>query len=125
MSALEILLDLLFFHEDYLGTVAACSAGSRNSAPEETTSMVLMGTELQMNVFPNPFNDAISIKVDGGASEFADVKVYDVAGRMVAAADHQSTDNTITIGQNLASGMYLIEVKKGELVKRVKVAKTN
>ncbi len=125
MSALEILLQLCLFHNDYLGSITSCSGAARNSASEEeTTSMVLMEDGLVMNTFPNPFSDALSVQVDGNATEFADITVYDVAGRIVDHKEHQPTGTTITVGQQLANGMYILEAKKGPLSKRVKVSKT-
>jgi hypothetical protein len=52
-----------------------------------------------------------------------DVTVYDVTGRVVETKPGQSVESVIAIGQNLASGIYIIEVNQAGVVKKIKVVK--
>jgi hypothetical protein len=53
------------------------------------------------------------------------VIIYDLTGRVIQILKDQPVGTELTTGRGLISGMYLVEVKSGELSDRIKVVKTN
>lgn len=75
----------------------------------EVISAVDKGIETSQNLkgYPNPFKESINIVLTS-TSEMATVIVKDINGRILYKEKHP-TNNTITIGENLESGVYIIE----------------
>ena len=68
-----------------------------------------------MRLFPNPATDHVIIQLDETVAETAsaEVRVYNVAGAVVAR-QRQGMGNTIAVNiQNLPAGAYLVQVTTG------------
>ena len=106
---------------DHLGSVGStCGAGGRESGEEETPVVI---TELTVNAFPNPFTNEVHVKITSNLTDNADVVLYDVTGRIMETKAAQAVDAEIILGQNLTSGIYIIEVKQGDASKKIKVVR--
>jgi hypothetical protein len=68
---------------------------------------------------PNPFNFETTIDLDN--AEKANVYVYDMTGRLVET--HLDAQYTITLGQQLTTGTYIVNVVQNEITKSLKVIK--
>jgi cytosine/adenosine deaminase-related metal-dependent hydrolase len=73
-----------------------------------------------VRIYPNPFNPATTIRYELSRPQYAEVVVFDVAGRRVAtlaARNHAAGSHTLAWdgrdrrGRSLASGVYLIQVR--------------
>ncbi len=78
---------------------------------------------LTVNAFPNPFNGEVNVKIESNLTDNADVMLYDITGRVMTSMPAQAVNSTISLGHDLAPGMYIIEVKQAGMSKMVKVIK--
>ncbi|HRN80665.1 MAG TPA: T9SS type A sorting domain-containing protein, partial [Ferruginibacter sp.] len=77
---------------------------------------------LDATIFPNPSTDVFRMKVDASGSERVQVSVFDVTGRPYTKLVAQP-GQTITFGNELKPGAYLVELVQGSNRKVVKVIK--
>ncbi len=92
------------------GNLAAAGVGETASAPA--------ANRLQGN-FPNPFNPQTAIRFSSARAGKVDVRIFDVAGRLVQTISKNVTqgvnevrwNGTSSDGRNLASGVYFVKVK--------------
>ena len=82
------------------------------------------------NAYPNPFNPRTTVSFNVGRSQHVTVSVYNMAGQQVAlladqvyAAGEHTTDwqGRNTLGQNVASGTYLVNIRAGDVSESVKI----
>ena len=93
-------------------------------ASTEFTTSVGVSSELPerigLEVFPNPFNSSLSIKVEGKISGGAKLAIFDIGGRLVD--DLPITSNTVIWngidinGNDAPSGLYFIRLIDGDRV---------
>jgi hypothetical protein len=98
-----------------LGACASGIAASNNPQSKAITS----ATEMNVQVYPNPTTSAFTVLVKGIATA-SNIKVKDIQGRVVKTIN---TTGTTTIGNELKSGVYFIEVRNGNEVKTMRVVK--
>jgi hypothetical protein len=92
------------------GNLAAAGVGPVASAPALN--------RLQGN-FPNPFNPQTAIRFSSARAGKVDVRIFDVAGRLVQTISKNATQGVNEVrwngqssdGRNLASGVYFVKVK--------------
>lgn len=77
---------------------------------------------LNATIFPNPTTDVFRMKVDATGTERVQVSVFDVTGRPYTKLVAQP-GQTITFGNELKPGAYLVELVQGANRKVVKVIK--
>jgi len=65
-----------------------------------------------MNVYPNPFNGTTQVNYSIPAADAgtAYMEVVDVTGRVVSTVALGTANGTVTIGENLADGVYIVRV---------------
>lgn len=72
----------------------------------------------QLNLFPNPANDVINIKIEGNQNSMAIVQIYDLKGALVKEASFNGlSKGTARMSMNvneLRSGSYIVKVVNGE-----------
>lgn len=72
------------------------------------------------NNYPNPFNPSTNISFNLPSSEFVELNVYNVLGQRVATIlNQQMTAGTHTVAfnaRNLASGVYIYQIRAGSFV---------
>ena len=73
-------------------------------------------------LFPNPFTDETSLKIDNPA-QVTSIVVLDMLGRQVEVIDHATVKNLQTIGSSLKSGMYVVQVCSAGKTQSFKVFK--
>ncbi len=83
---------------------------------ENTVSLATKTTnDFRVNVYPNPFNDRITIDSE---LKINSLRIIDVNGRVMLS----SNDGSKTIStSNLSSGVYILEVNRQKVVKVVKI----
>ncbi|MEI8054255.1 MAG: T9SS type A sorting domain-containing protein, partial [Bacteroidota bacterium] len=77
---------------------------------------------MEVNVFPNPTTSSFNLLVKTSTIGTFKARVMDVLGREVVSFTGER-DNAIKFGNELKSGVYMIEVREGEKVKTVRVVK--
>ncbi len=70
-------------------------------------------------IYPNPNNGNFTIELNS-IENSAEVTLFDLAGRMVYYTKENSSKLNVSTG-NLTTGMYIVEVKTGNLSSRIKV----
>jgi N-acetylneuraminic acid mutarotase len=86
-----------------------------------TTAIQNTGNIMGITVFPNPTNDELTISVNGNKIDKA--IIYSTEGQIVEEFESPAS-NKVSV-QQLAAGMYFIDVKVGENSGRVRFVKTN
>jgi hypothetical protein len=81
--------------------------------------------ELDILLYPNPSSKDFHITLESHAAEpaTADILIYDLTGRLVEKHSAQAVGSELTVGQDLASGTYMIQVRHGDQSKMIKVTK--
>lgn len=118
---------------DYVWSVQTIDAGYAGSifAPEGSFNIpapVIEGMQLrkaiveldkagkemddQVEIYPNPVRDHITVRFGNGLNLNAQVTVHDVTGRIVYTAKVKETAHTINFSQ-AAKGIYVVQVKRG------------
>ena len=85
----------------------------------------LDANNIQMNIYPNPANENITLQLSTGDLDNANVSIYDALGQKVYAkvVDFIAGESSIEI-TNLAKGTYIITlVTDKEFIKQVKFVK--
>ena len=75
-------------------------------------------------VYPNPFGNDVNIKMLSSVNEAISLKVIAVTGNIVYSSDEFFTNQVITLGSDLASGVYIVQVIDGEDIQTVRVVKS-
>ncbi len=81
-------------------------------------------TAFDISLIPNPSNHIFTVVARTTAAETVNVRVMDLNGRSVYATKG-SPEQQFKFGEQLAPGMYLVEVRQGDKVKTVKALKAN
>jgi subtilisin-like proprotein convertase family protein len=80
-----------------------------------------------LEVYPNPFKDELSIRFNSSGGEDINVMLSDASGRVVRSVEYKtlSVGNTIKLEQlsGLSSGLYFIDIQIGESLKRIKITR--
>jgi hypothetical protein len=77
---------------------------------------------MQVNVYPNPTANAFQMFVKTPTASKITMRVLDVQGRLIKTISFNS-DETIAFGNDLKSGVYMVEVREGNVLKTVRVVK--
>ena len=71
---------------------------------------------------PNPSTNQFTLIAKGGNMQPVSIRVIDVNGKAVYEAKGQQ-EQSFRFGSNLSNGLYLVEVRQGDVVKTMKVVK--
>ena len=71
-------------------------------------------------VFPNPFEDQLTI--DGGSPEKYAIQVFNAAGQLVSTFNSQESVTNLNLG-NLQQGVYFMKIKSQKNEQTVKLLK--
>ena len=87
-------------------------------AADDKPDMGIPGSFHLSEPYPNPFNDTSSIRFDLPSNNFVNLNLIDINGRSVRKiikGYYQSGyHNTIINGNNLASGVYFLNMQAGD-----------
>jgi hypothetical protein len=88
------------------------SGGATKAAATTTATMENANPSFTINLFPNPAGDQLNVWVEG-IQKRADIKVYDLMGKLVM---QQASNNTLTQLNisKLTGGFYLVKVNDGK-----------
>ncbi|HET6225235.1 MAG TPA: T9SS type A sorting domain-containing protein, partial [Bacteroidia bacterium] len=91
---------------------------ARPTSVEENT-----GSELDLQVFPNPFSTSTTIKITGSQQEKVSVEIISVNGARVYKNENHAVGEEITLGENFPAGIYFVKMNAGNEMKTVKLVK--
>jgi len=83
----------------------------------EAPSIIVQQENSNVNVYPNPTQDQITIDIKG-YNGVVNVEVYDLQGRLL-----ETTTNTIISLKKHAKGIYVLKVSYGEVTEEVRVVR--
>ncbi|MBX9850374.1 MAG: T9SS type A sorting domain-containing protein [Cytophagaceae bacterium] len=69
--------------------------------------------DIDLNIFPNPFNDEFEIKLNNSSEDFVKVVLENSSGQIISE-EIFSNNSTVKIGKALKSGLYVIKVTCGD-----------
>ena len=75
-----------------------------------------------MVLSPNPTNNLFTLIARSSSNEPLTVRVMDAAGR-IAHEIKGRPNQSFTFGDGLLSGIYMVEVRQGKVVKTIKAVK--
>ena len=108
-------------------TTYSCGDGGRHSAPTTTPKVIpITGT---LVCFPNPNSGSFTLRgalTAVATSKEAKIDVVDLVGKVVyrdvATIENGGVNKTITLGDNIANGVYLIKVTNDNTSKVLRVS---
>jgi HYR domain/Secretion system C-terminal sorting domain len=89
--------------------INAPSTGHRSETPDQQDKI----TGLTAQVVPNPANQVFNLVVKSGSNEEMEIRVFDIAGRVVQQMRTAAT-NVISFGDKLVQGTYIVELRQGD-----------
>ncbi len=107
--------------DDRLGRCEQSCSGSFKT--DETVDFVMGQKEVKL--YPNPFSDYFQLAMSDKNPAPVYLRVYDVAGKLIADYSSLPPAETLFYGAELSKGIYLAEVRQGESRKVVKMVKAD
>ena len=81
-------------------------------------------TSTLVRVYPNPSTSYFTLNIQtGNDKEKISVRLIDVAGRVMETRNNISGSQVLRIGNNLKAGLYIAEIRQGNITKQVKLLK--
>ena len=84
------------------------------------------GVQAEIAVFPNPYEDALQLKISGSLSKPLEILIFDMSSRLLLTEKIQPAETVLIKGScALPAGIYFLSIcsEKGELLGSVKVSK--
>lgn len=135
-------VDAHIAHGDYLGTCNISCAAPPSSASAKVESVAttsptavsdesvsnesaLKDTDIVVEAYPNPFRSSIHVKLSNPEEKLVSMNIVDLLGRNVALkpADKTPEGTHVLDTEQLAIGMYFLQVKIGDRSKTIKLEK--
>jgi choice-of-anchor B domain-containing protein len=76
----------------------------------ETSSIIGLNDNLKLSYYPNPFSQDITLEYELESSTNASIQVFDVLGSLRSHRKLNQPKGTISLGSDLASGIYFINM---------------
>jgi endoglucanase len=89
---------------DYIKNVSICESGTLRAA-FNISSVNSSGSSL----YPNPFDATSKVLINAPETAPLKFKISDLNGKLIIEADGYTTNEEVEIGQDLASGMYILQ----------------
>jgi PKD repeat protein len=88
-------------------------SGCSSQTCKNVTVGILKLSEKSFKIFPNPNNGSFTIELDNPEMDAA-IEVFDVMGKLVRSVER--VEKMTLVDLDVASGIYLVKVKNGEVV---------
>ena len=86
-----------------------------------TAADQFVNPKFTINLFPNPANSSLKVWIEG-AEQKAQIKVYDITGKLVIQQTSTATLTQLNISK-LPAGMYMLNVNNGKETRAAKFVK--
>ena len=93
-----------------------------NNNSYRISSDSLENAAISVSAFPNPSNSSFNLQVTSKDDQRVHVSIYDLQGRSVGTMTTTPNQNFV-FGNDLATGMYQVEVKQAAMVKTMRIVK--
>ena len=84
------------------------------------TSVVDVTSEIDLNIYPNPFKDETTVDF-GREIKQATITIVDVYGKLIETYNINNQKTQVITRNNKASGVYFLEIEIEEELKTVKI----
>ncbi len=74
----------------------------------------------EVKAYPNPFTNAVTIAL-AIENTTSNIAVYDMTGKLIQQMT--TSENEVSIGENLTAGIYIVQVTQGQETKNIRVVK--
>ena len=92
-------------------------------AKTNTAAPFVKAEPMAVSVYPNPSTSSFQLFVKSPLhTQMVTARIFDVNGKFYKTMTF-SSDETIAFGNDLKPGMYMVEIREGNLLKTVKVMK--
>jgi hypothetical protein len=113
--------------ESLVSIGSGLSRGTETPAPVLVSVLPIVPAAIASDLFevgayPNPSNSDFKLNISSASSETIRVTVYDMFGRAVKYFSFASKPS-ISIGQDLKAGVYMVELRQGKNMKTLKLVK--
>jgi len=124
LSESETLTDINFTVDEEEGIiiVAGNPDPDPDPDPETLTGAVETWHAASLQIYPNPFTDAVRINVETGRAPSLQVQIFNTAGATVHTQTIASPDETINLG-HLPAGLYIIRLENSGSLQTYKIIK--
>jgi hypothetical protein len=103
----------LLLSEDFFEAVVASETSNQRLNTQNTYSV---------GVFPNPFINSFSAEISSEEQHPVRLLITDLHGQIIAEASSDS-NGSVTMGERLDKGMYILKVIKGKEVSSHRIIK--
>jgi hypothetical protein len=103
--------------EDANGCEVQSNSFTYTSSP---TSVVDATSEIDLNIYPNPFKDETTVDF-GREINQATITIVDVYGKLIETYNVNNQQTQVITRDNKASGVYFLEIEMEEELKKVKI----
>lgn len=93
------------------------------SGSTSVTSSDMATTAIDVVAYPNPFAEDFKLSIRSESNQKANVKVYDLWGRLLEATEVDGSENEVKIGSRYPAGTYHVVVTQGATIKNFQVIK--
>ncbi len=102
-------------------TATGCTKNSAVTTIYITCKEAIPGGSLELQVYPNPTNDAFNLQLNDGNTY--EIQISDASGRILKS--YHQVKSSLLFGNDLVPGMYFLKVSSDDsLVKIIKIMKT-
>jgi len=102
-------------------TIAVALSNCRVDENDEET-IIIEDEDFVVGTYPNPFNSIINVSINSSSDSPIQMMLFDVTGRLIMEKPILSS-GTYQFGDELASGMYMINLVQGDKVYTSKINK--
>ena len=76
--------------------------------------------DFEIKAFPNPFASNFTLLLSNENMD-TNVSIFDMTGKLVQTI--KTSENEVNVGENLAAGVYLVNITQGQEIKNIRVVK--
>ncbi|MFN3404044.1 MAG: T9SS type A sorting domain-containing protein [Cytophagaceae bacterium] len=91
------------------------------------SNVVVLNNErkARITLFPNPFENSTNVSISSAAESKVTIRVYDLTGKVLESVQGDFINKTVSVGQSLISGTYIVEVHTEYEIKTFRIIKSN
>jgi hypothetical protein len=94
------------------------TVAAKNTIPQEVAT-----NQFEITASPNPSNHFFTVKINtSNKNEVVTLRILNISGQTIEAR-LMNFDQTIKLGENYKSGIYLVEVTQGDQRRTLKLIK--
>lgn len=114
----------------YKAEITITATGCKKKTPEVNVTVNCkmaegMNSAFNVEAYPNPFVNSISVTLNSASSEAGTITVSDFSGRVIREYTNIDPTTPFEIKEEMASGVYFLNVTQGANTKMIKVVKND